>query len=171
MFKQILAGIEAIDTDIVFLVEHDVLYNHTHFEFTPPREDIYYYNTNSWFVRPKDGQALHFTCQRVSTLCAHRRLLLKHYRTRMKRLETEEFTRKLGFEPGNHPYPRGVDNHKLESWISKYPLIDIRHGLNVSGVRFKKSQFRKKPTDWVEADEIPHWGRTKGRFYSFLRDV
>ena len=171
MFKQILAGIERIDADIIFLVEHDVLYNQSHFEFIPPRDDVYYYNTNNWYVRPKDGQALSFTCQQVSGLCAYRSLLLKHYRTRVKRLEDEKFTRRLGFEPGNHPYPRGVDNYTSDSWSSKYPLIDIRHGLNVSGVRFKKDQFRRKPKDWVEADEIPHWGRTKGRFYDFLRDV
>ena len=35
MFKQILAGLEEMDCDIVFFAEHDILYHPTHFEFTP----------------------------------------------------------------------------------------------------------------------------------------
>ena len=35
MFKQILAGLEAIKTDIVFFCEHDCLYHPSHFDFRP----------------------------------------------------------------------------------------------------------------------------------------
>jgi len=34
-----------------------------------------------------------------------------------------------------------------------------------------KGQFRRKPEGWQMADEIPFWGRTKGRVDEFLRDV
>ena len=51
MFKQILAGLEALDTDIVFFCEHDVLYYPSHFDFRPLKKDVIYYNTNVWKVR------------------------------------------------------------------------------------------------------------------------
>jgi len=171
MFKQMLTGLENIDTDIVFFVEHDILYHPSHFEFTPPKKDIFYYNVNTWKVRPKDGQALFYYSQQVSGLCAYRDLLLEHYRKRIGRVEREGFTRRLGFEPGNHPYPRGVDHYKAESWRSEHPNVDIRHGKNVSGCRFKKDEFRREPKEWQLADEIPFWGKTKGRFDEFLRDI
>jgi glycosyltransferase involved in cell wall biosynthesis len=41
MFKQILAGLEASSADIVFLVEHDVLYSKEHFDFIPPKDDVF----------------------------------------------------------------------------------------------------------------------------------
>jgi len=171
MFKQILIGLKAIDTDIVFLVEHDVLYNKEHFEFTPTKKDVYFYNTNNWYVRPKDGKAITHTCQQVSGLCAYRDLLIEHYTAKVKKVEDEGFTLKLGYEPGNHKKPRGACNYKRDSFFTEKPLIDIRNGQNLSGVRFRKDQFRRQPKNWQESDTIPHWGRTKGRFYKFLRDV
>jgi hypothetical protein len=171
MFKQILKGIEEIDTDIIFFVEHDILYHPSHFDFVPPEKNKYYYNVNTWKLRSKDGQALHYLTQQVSGLCAYRELLLEHYKTRVARVEKEGFTRKMGFEPGNHSFPRGIDNYKYEIWRSEYPNVDIRHGGNLTGSRFKKRQFRNKPKEWLMVDEIPFWGKTKNRFDDFLRDL
>src|ERR1700674_133730 len=44
MLTQIVMALTALDTDIVFFLEHDVLYHPSHFDFTPPCDDIYYYN-------------------------------------------------------------------------------------------------------------------------------
>ena len=41
MIKQIETGLEASKSDFVFFCEHDVLYPASHFEFTPPRDDIF----------------------------------------------------------------------------------------------------------------------------------
>ena len=88
MFKQILAGLEELKTDVVFLCEHDVLYHPSHFLFTPPKKDVYYYNTNVWKVRYDDGHALHYDCKQTSGLCAYRELLVQHYRERVRKTET-----------------------------------------------------------------------------------
>ena len=58
MFKQILAGLEALDCDIVYFCEHDVLYHPSHFDFVPPEHDKYYYNRNWWKLRLPDGFCL-----------------------------------------------------------------------------------------------------------------
>jgi len=173
IFKQILTGLENTDADIIFLTEHDVLYHPSHFDFVPSNKDVFYYNENTWKVRAKDGQAVFYYTKQLSGLCAYRALLLEHYRKRIERVEKDGFTRKMGFEPGTHAYPRGIDNYSSEQWMSDYPNVDIRHAYNLTANRFKPEQFRSKNSikGWELADEIPGWGKTKGRFNEFLRDV
>ena len=83
MFRQILAGLEACEADIVYLAEHDVLYHPSHFEFTPERDDLFYYNNNLWKVDAESGRALFHYSNHTSQLCARRSLLLEHYRKRV----------------------------------------------------------------------------------------
>jgi hypothetical protein len=87
MFKQILAALEASDADIVYFCEHDWLYDKSHFDFTPPKKDVYYYNKNWWRVRVADGLAVKYDTQLLPGICAYRELLLNHYRKRVERLE------------------------------------------------------------------------------------
>lgn len=171
MFKQILKGLEESRADIIFLCEHDIIYHPSHFDFTPPKDDVFYYNTNTWKLRPKDGQALHYLTKQTSGLCAYRELLIAHYRKRVKMVEESGFTRKMGFEPGGHNRKERVDDYKSESWKSVYPNVDIRHDKTLTANRFSKDKFRRKPKEWKLADEIPFWGKTKNRFDDFLRDA
>jgi hypothetical protein len=161
MFRQILAGLEALDTDYVFFAEHDVLYHPSHFDFVPDECDRYYYNTNVWKLRVEDGHCLHYDCRQTSGLCADRELLIKHYRERVRRVEAEGFSRKMGFEPGTHKRAERVDDYGSDSWQSAYPNVDIRHGGNLTPSRWSKEQFRDQryTAGWIESDEIPGWGR------------
>ena len=173
MFKQILAGIEASRADIVFLTEHDVLYHPSHFEFVPPDKETFYYNENVWKVDVSTGRALFYYVKQTSGLCAYRSLLIEHYRKRVEIVERDGFSRSMGFEPGTHRPPRGVDNYPAKSWMSAFPNIDIRHHTNLTSNRWRKDQFRnqKYTEGWTEAEEVPGWGRTFGRFDEFLRDL
>jgi len=171
MFRQILLGLEKSTADVVFLVEHDILYHPSHFDFIPPKEDVFYYNRNVWNVDAQTGQALFIMPKQVSGLCAYRLPLLEHYRKRVERVEKEGFTRKMGFEPGTHQYPRGFDYTTSQDYMSKFPNVDIRHKHNLTANRFKKEQYRRVPKIWEESDEIPFWGKTKGRFDEFLKEV
>ena len=173
MFKQILAGLEALDTDIAFLVEHDMLYHPTHFDFTPPKKDVYYYNTNTYKLREKDGQALYYYTKQTSGLCAYRELLVEHYRKRVERVGNNGHDHKIGYEPGTHSFPRGIDKYEAISWASQYPNVDIRHAYNLTANRFRQDQFRspKSCQDWLLADEIPGWGKTKDRFNEFIKEI
>jgi glycosyltransferase involved in cell wall biosynthesis len=170
MFKQILAGIEACDSEIIFLVEHDVLYHPSHFDFTPPKKDVFYYDENRWFVDAVSGRALFYNAKSTSMLCAYRSLLIEHYRKRVDRVQKEGFTYRLGFEPGNHPFPRGVDHYGSEAYLAKFPSIDIRHGKNLTASRWTKEEFRNKKNlyAWTEADEVPGWGKTRGCFNQIM---
>jgi len=161
MFKQILAGLEKIKTDVVFLCEHDVLYNHSHFQFRPPRKDVYYYNMNSWQLRSSDGHAVYYDCKKLSQLCADRRFLIEHYKKRIALVEKNGFSRRMGFEPGTHNRPERIDDFKADEWRSEFPNVDIKHGKNLTTARWKQSEFRsqKNCQNWKESDEIPSWGK------------
>ncbi len=174
MFKQILHGLESLtDVDVVFLAEHDVLYSRSHFDFVPEKDNLYYYNQNVWQLRSSDGHALHYPCSKTSGLCAWRDLLIEHYTKRVERVEEHGFNRAMGFEPGTHRRPEGIDGYGSETWMSAVANIDIRHDANLTESRWHKSQFRnqKNTEGWTEASGVPGWGQTEGRFTDFLSDL
>jgi glycosyltransferase involved in cell wall biosynthesis len=162
MFKQILASLENCREDIVYLCEADVLYDPSHFDFTPPSKDIYYYNQNNWQLRVDDGFAVYFDCKRVSQCCAYRDLLIEHYRKRIKMVEEHGFSRAMGYEPGSHNRPERVDDVKSDIFISKVPNIDLAHGTNVTARHWSPKEFRSQRNcqNWKEGYEIPYWGKT-----------
>jgi glycosyltransferase involved in cell wall biosynthesis len=173
MFRQILAGLEATDADVVFLCEHDCAYHPSHFGFTPERADLFYYNNNLWKVDVESGRALFHYSNHTSQLCACRSLLLEHYRKRVAMVERDGFSRRLGFEPGTHNRKERVDDYKCSTWMSEYPNLDIRHGQNLTRTRWNRDEFRnqKYTQGWTEADEVPGWGRTAGRMDALLSEV
>jgi len=124
-------------------------------------------------VHAQTGQALFYHAMSTSHLCAYRELLLEHYKKRVKRVEKEGFTYSLGFEPGNHPYPRGVDFYGREAWWSEYPNIDLRGNWNLTATRWTKDGFRNKKNlyAWTETEEVPYWGKTKDNMEQLLGDL
>lgn len=161
MAKQILAGLKAMDAEYVFFCEHDVLYHPTHFHFNPEKNDVYYYNTNVWKVR-QDGLAVRTDdCRQLSGLCANREFLVKHFTERVRRIEQDGFSRKMGFEPGTHNRKERIDDFKSERWESEYPNIDIRHDNNLTDSRWSPDEFRneKYTKGWQEStiSELSGW--------------
>lgn len=175
MARQQLAGLEALTSDIVFMVEHDIVYPPCHFDFIPPRKDTFYYNLNWWKVRIEDGQALHFKAHQVSGLCAYRDILLEYYRNRVRMIESGEIGGRRHFEPGGGGHRtegyNKLTSHGLDTWWSSIPYVDIRHKTVVTRNIFDPSGYRNQVTNWMLSDEIPYWGRTKGRFWDFLEEI
>lgn len=168
MAKQILAGLKQLTNEYVFFCEHDVLYHESHFNFTPPKNDVYYYNTNVWKVRWSDGFAVHTNdCKQLSGMVCNRQFAIKHFEERVKRLETyngtkfDKYVRLIGFEPGTHNRKERVDDFKAESYQSKYPNIDIRHNGNGTHTKWSPAEFRNKKfaEGWTERNvrSIPGW--------------
>lgn len=149
-FNQILTCLENSDSDIIFFCEHDNLMHPSHFDFTPPDKDKFYYDLNWWKVR-KDGLAVHWDAAQVSGLCCYRDLALQFYRSRVASFDSKNFDRK--FEP-----TVGIE---YETWMSEYPSIDIRHDKNLTYNKWKLEHFRKKETavNFREStvDKIPGW--------------
>lgn len=170
MFEQILAGLEASTAEVIYFCEHDVLYHPSHFDFIPPRPDVFYYNENCWKVDATMGHALFYYARQTSGLVAHRALLLEHYRKRVEIVRAHGYSRKTGFEPGTHRRAERVDDYTAESFFSACPNVDLRHANNLTPSRWQKAQFRDQryTRGWTEAEEVPGWGRTAGRMGEFL---
>lgn len=171
MFTQQLRALEELDADIVFMTEHDVLYHPSHFDFTPQRDDTFYYNQHTYRVDATSGQALFYYCNQVSGLCASRKLLLDHYRKRVAHVTAHGYDRNTGFEPGTNRKSRQVYGEiPVETWMSAGPNVDIKTANSLTPGRWDQSQFRNQDSckGWKLVDEIPQWGRTRGRFADFL---
>jgi glycosyltransferase involved in cell wall biosynthesis len=172
MAKQILAGLKLLDTDVVFLAEHDCLYPPGYFDHLPD-PGCYVFAGNTWKVDAASGRALFYHCEQLSGLVAARTLLLDHFRRRVAHLEANAFSRRLGFEPGKPSRHGGLDDIPRAPWWNERPIVDIRHGSNLTPSRWRREQFRNEryTRGWTEADEIPGWGRTAGRFDAWLAEV
>lgn len=160
IFRQILAGLEKAEADIIYLIEHDILYHPSHFDFIPPKPDRFYYNLNFWFVNVKTGHCLKHFSRNPSFLAASRELLLKYYRRIVQVIDERGFhLSEMGYTPGARRI-KGVGNFKTENWESEYPNLDLReHGANWSPKKWRKQEFRNEiPTQgWQEADKLPNW--------------
>ncbi|MAG60146.1 hypothetical protein CMO96_05170 [Candidatus Woesebacteria bacterium] len=161
LFKQILGALENSKSDIIFFCEHDVLYHPSHFDFNPTREDTFFYNQNVWLLRNTDGHALHYDVNQLSGLCVHRDAAITHFRERYALVEKEGFTRNMGFEPFTHGRVQWKNQFKYEAWKSEFPNVDIKHGDNATGQRWKKDQYRNQQLliNWTESEnwDIPGW--------------
>jgi hypothetical protein len=176
MFRQILLGLETLDTDIVYLCEHDVLYAPEHFEIDPVRRDRPTYNQSVWKVNAETGHALHYRCSQTSGLICDRQVLIDHYRRRIARVEQEgRYRPNMGFEPGTRQTRHGgIDDLEHDIVMTDVPNVDIRHGSNLTPSRWSKKEFRNQrfTSGWTEADGVPSWGSaTRGRFTEWLAEV
>lgn len=177
-FKQIITGLENSDSDIIFFTEHDVLYHPTHFDFTPPRKDTFYYNFNFWRVRSDDGFAIHYDTHQVNLVCAYKDLLLEYYKKQYDYLKSHNFEHKYislaGFEPGTRNRVPELSGYKAERFDSKLPCLDIRHGANLTASRWKKEQFRNQRNcpNWQETylKDIQGWNATND-FFKFIASL
>ena len=171
MIKQIISCLERSKADYVYFTENDVLYTPSHFEFTPPRDDIFYYNENVWrWMYGSDNAINHDRMIPLSSLCVNRKFALDHYKRRMDYITekcldpdsnaNQKWVRKMGFEPGTKKLKRGgFSDDDFEVWSSKYPNIDIRHHKTFSPPKCTLESFTHAPKTWKEIDieDIPGW--------------
>lgn len=172
MLYQIVKALEKLDTDIVFFLEHDVLYHKSHFDFTPPKEDVYYYNLNNYRWGVKEDFAITYSgLHSLSQMCCYRKTALKHFKARLKYVEDQgwdkersrepRWGRRLGYEPGTKKKRRGgFSDEDFEIWKSKEPNIDIRHRHCFSSPKYLLKDFKHQPEDWKEVSIdsfMPTW--------------
>lgn len=169
--KQITTALGKSRAKYVFFCEHDVLYPASHFDFTPKRNDIFYYNEHVW--RWKYPANLAITYDRLfslSSLCVEREFALAHYQKRIETLKKlgldndksrdPRWARKWGYEPGTKKRRRGgFSDDNFETWRSEYPIIDIRHGRTHTPPKVTLDSFIHPPSNWTETtlEKIPGW--------------
>jgi len=171
MALQILTALEVSTADSVFFCEHDVLYHKSYFDFTPDRDDIYYYNVNNfrWWVGANTAISYDGLTS-LSQLCCNRKLAIRHYKLRLDLIEKwgldkiksrePRWARKFGYEPGTKKVKNGgVTNEDHVKWHSVFPNIDIRHHKTFSAPKITLDSFKHKPENWQEINikDILQW--------------
>jgi len=173
MVEQIMTALEHTKTDIVFFCEHDVLYPKCHFDFMPPKEEIYYYNERIWrWAYPRDFAITYDGLGSLSGLCAYTKTVLNHYRGRHKKIiengwdkiieKEPSWARKMGYEPGTKKIKRGgFSDEDFGVWFSDIPIIDIRHEGTYTRTKVTLDSFKHPPdpSTWKETtlDKIEGW--------------
>lgn len=171
MVNQIITALENSSTHYVFFCEHDVLYHPSHFDFTPPRDDTYYYNLNNWrWAYPTDIIIRYDGLTSLSQLCVSRNLALTHFtarKNRMREIGLDKFqvkdprqARVWGYEPGRKKLKNGAFmEERCAYWSSSHPNIDIRHNKTFSLRKVARRDFFHPPTGWIQSTigQIPGW--------------
>lgn len=173
MILQIIMALENSEADHVFFCEHDVLYPKSHFDFTPPRDDTYYYNTNAWRWRYHTRQVVTFKgLASLSSMCCNRKLALEHFKFRKKYVEDNKFdmestgetswSRHMAYEPGLKKRSYFPDE-LADFWHSEFPLVDIRHRFCTTVRKTTLAEFNCPPEDLPEItpDQVPGWDLEK----------
>jgi hypothetical protein len=170
MTQQIMAGLQDMKEDYVFMAEHDILYHPSHFAFTPPEDDVFYYNTNGWKCDYKNRDVVfHDDMVGLYGLCSSREKLLKHFERKIhiikKRGYDKQISRQprwirvMGYEPGKPRRRGGISNERLIRWMSDFPNLNIRHRRTATPKKMDFESFIYKPTGWKQAtiEEVPGW--------------
>lgn len=172
IFKQILRGCQETDTQYVFLLEHDVLYHPSHFDYTPQDNNTFYYDHNRYSVCDETGKSVFYHTDVPSMMVASRELLIKHYSKCVKWVEKEGWKSKYGYSPPKG-VPKDMKEGRRDTWMSLLPSLDIRRKDAWSRKRMSRKQFRnpRGHRGWKEVDEVEGWGAIHGRFADFVQDV
>jgi hypothetical protein len=177
LYKQQLAGLKEAKTKYISIAEHDCLYTHEHFAWTPPKDDTFYYNENVWFVQwggnhPElNGMYSTFWTTRMalSQLVCNRELHIKAIEERIYLFEQGAKGITNAGEPGvckdltlayklaksgSHAHLSGyMEKHltqfNAETFHTELPNLDIRHGSNFTGPKRGKNRCY----------ELPYWGK------------
>lgn len=151
MHAQIVLGLVHTKTDYVFLCENDVLYHPSHFDFTPPRDDTFYYNTNVYKVWGDGHIVWTDDLQQISGLCGSTELMHDFFTRRFLEIRKDGDNR--------HYEPHERYGCRVENWQSATPNIDIRHGKNFTRSHRTAEEFRnpKYARGFKVVDSVPGW--------------
>ncbi len=145
IYEQIMAGLQAAEPEsVIYLCEHDVAYNPSHFAHVPEIKERIDYNQNRYYWAP--GQREYLPARGkwpLSQLVAYREYLIERVQLVLDQPEP----------PSSELY-RGIRTHKFKS---ERPNVDIRHGKNFSqDGRWKKAYYNG--TSELTVKNIGHWG-------------
>ena len=154
IYKQQLSALESIKDRYAFNVENDILYHPDRFDFVPPEDDVFYYQTNLYQLTPF-GYLRHSGmgyCQMV----ANCKLWENHLRERVAAMLSGAYHIAV-CEPGRE-HPPNCARVKWAAYKTEFPDVGVCHGCNLSGSRDPGRAGRK--IEMYEA-EIPYWGHYK----------
>ena len=118
IYRQMLAGGEAADTEWIGLAEHDCMYTPEHWNFVPSDKGIFWYNINHYFVNTATGEYSFQRRRVLSMLICARDIFLRAVREKVWMLEQGYMLRKGmagAMEPGCIPNEKAFIKITLRS--------------------------------------------------------
>lgn len=153
--KQIILGLDQVQTKYVVFCEDDTLYTREHLHWIPPEDDTFYYNINRWTCNSR----FYWWANRMnqSQLICNTELARDYFNRRFKLVEESGIPQSMHFqEPGRtkSKYDRmlGLGTQKaVRVEIGEIPLVVFNLGQSLSGRRkvFPNAKY---------ADTLPYWG-------------
>lgn len=138
LYRQLKTAAEAATTKYVATAEHDCLYTQEHYDWTPPRDDTFYYNENVWFLQMDTKHeelrgmfSTYWETERkaLSQLVCNRELLIADLNEKLSLLDEHEWVKKsllFAGEPGvtrikeAQKWARTSKGVSLYKYISEY---------------------------------------------------
>lgn len=163
VYRNVLAAACAARTPYVACCEDDSLYTVEHFAWTPPRDDVFYYNVNRWVLTRRLAEdrrareAVFYWRRRtqMAQLLCNRALLVDTLEERFEKYPTpvdHATAKRTGWgEPGRYERNLGLPPRSREYFETQLPNVTINHGVSLMGRR------QLRPDDRVERD-LPPWG-------------
>jgi len=144
--QQVLIGAEKATTRYIALAEADCLYSKEHFEYIPPRKDMFYYDRNVWMLREKGFIKRRATS--IAGITVGRKKLIKSIKISLRKREL------WYLKDTKSNLPKAYRRHGWHSCRTKYPIlmIDHRNGLHPNPA--------DEDTDEGEyCDDLYPWGK------------
>jgi len=141
---QLMVGLSMIQTGVVYIVEHDVLYHPSHFELVPENPRMGYFDTNRWFGVMADNcyynwaKTSPFGLRALSMSFGYTDFFLEH----LGRLAVRVWN---GWK------------HQITPWdctdcvAAEFPSVDIRHDNNLT----KDEKWKRSDTG---VNSLEPWG-------------
>jgi hypothetical protein len=133
-FKQMLLGAQEVKTKYIANVDDDTLYVPEHFTHRPSREDVFTYNTNTWFGGNKD----YWRRQDMSGMFCHicpTKALIANLSVRFDMYPTPPQNQRFWGEPGKFDTEFGITNAVVETFATVDPLITFEYRGSLNGKR------------------------------------
>lgn len=157
IYKQMLIGARAADTEFVAMAEDDVLFHESHFNFDKLDPDKFNYNINKWgiYTWGETAFSLKQRCTNVS-LIAPRKLLISAMEERFAKYPDEsKINLSFWAEPGRYEKQLGVTVQPINKFETEIPVVVFSHPKTI-GYSYLGS--RKKLGTNLR-DELPYWGK------------
>ena len=174
IYKQILEGCKAANTEWVALAEDDILYSNSHFhpEFFIDEKllakDMFFYDMNKMSIftwsnppifsfRPKRKVVNQLICRRQLLIDAMEERFALLPKLREQGWPEERILRYWG-DPGRYEKNLGVSVHECYEWYCWLPSIVFSHEL-AYGYEF--NQGKRKKDGNIRIVELAEWGRAE----------
>jgi len=156
VYWQMLRSAKIATTKYIAVAESDSLYCTDHFNFKPPKDDVFYYNLSHWSLFRWDPTMFSWRNRRGNwTLICNRELLIDALEERFAKYPNGTPPEATG-EPGRWRSDKqlGLTKRKSEDFSTYNPIININHEFGLDD----RARRRWKRHGTLRAHSIPNWG-------------